>query len=39
MNKQELTALVAEILGDIRAEPAVKASDYHAAVPGNLGRM
>lgn len=34
MNKQELTALVAEILGDIRAEPAVKASDYHAAVPG-----
>ncbi|MBQ9166943.1 MAG: ethanolamine ammonia-lyase subunit EutC [Oscillospiraceae bacterium] len=31
MNKQELTAMVAEILGQM--EPAVKGADYHATVP------
>ena len=31
MNKQELTALVAEILGTM--EPAVKASGYHPTAP------
>lgn len=31
MNKQELTALVAEIMG--RMEPAVKGADYHPTVP------
>ena len=34
MNKQELTAMVAEILGTIGTEPMVKASDYKAANPG-----
>ena len=34
MNKQELTQMVAEILGTIGTEPMVKASDYHPAVPG-----
>lgn len=33
MNKQELTAMVAEILGQMGREPAVKASDYHPTVP------
>ena len=32
MNKQELTALVAEILGQM--EPPVKAADYHPSAPG-----
>ena len=32
MNKEELTALVAEILGQM--EPQVKASDYKATRPG-----
>ena len=32
MNKQELTALVAEILGQV--EPMVKGSDYKPANPG-----
>ena len=30
MNKQELTAMVAEILSQMGQEPMVKASDYHA---------
>ncbi len=34
MNKQELTALVAELLQNMGQEPAVKASDYHPADPG-----
>ena len=33
MNKQELTAMVAEILGQMGREPAVKASDYHPTTP------
>ena len=33
MNKQELTAMVAEILAQLGEEPMVKASDYHPAVP------
>ena len=34
MNKEELSALVAEILQNIGKEPAVKASDYKPADPG-----
>ena len=34
MNKQELTAMVAEILGSMGQEPMVKASDYKPANPG-----
>ena len=34
MNKQELAAMVAEILGDLGEEPMVKASDYHPKDPG-----
>ncbi len=34
MNKEELSALVAEIMQDIKAEPMVKASDYKPAQPG-----
>lgn len=33
MNKQELTAMVAEILSQMDREPAVKASDYHPTAP------
>ena len=33
MNKQELTAMVAEILGQIEAEPMVKGSDYKPTKP------
>ena len=33
MNKQELAAMVAEILGDMGKEPMVKASDYRPTVP------
>ena len=33
MNKQELTAMVAEILGQMGREPTVKASDYHPTAP------
>lgn len=33
MNKEELTAMVAEILGQMGREPTVKASDYHATQP------
>ena len=33
MNKQELTAMVAEILGQLGREPTVKASDYHPTQP------
>lgn len=33
MNKQELTAMVAEILAQMGREPTVKASDYHPAAP------
>lgn len=36
MNKQELTALIADILGKIDAEPMVKASDYKPADPGPM---
>lgn len=34
MNKEELTAMVAEILQGMGREPMVKAADYHAATPG-----
>jgi len=34
MNKQELAAMVAELLGDLGPEPMVKASDYRPANPG-----
>ena len=34
MNKQELTAMVAEILGTMDIEPMVKGSDYRPANPG-----
>ena len=34
MNKQELSAMVAQILESMQAEPAVKASDYKPADPG-----
>ncbi len=34
MNKQELTALIAEILGKIDTEPMVKGSDYKPITPG-----
>ena len=33
MTKQALTAMVAEILGQMGREPAVKASDYHPTAP------
>ena len=33
MNKQELAAMVAEILGTMDGAPAVKASDYHPTAP------
>ena len=34
MNKQELTAMVAEILGSLTKEPMVKGSDYKPTDPG-----
>ena len=34
MNKEELTALVVEIVGKIAPEPMVKGSDYKPANPG-----
>ena len=34
MNKQELSAMIAEILGAINVEPMVKGSDYKPADPG-----
>ena len=34
MNKQELAAMVAEILGSTVEEPMVKASDYRPSSPG-----
>ena len=34
MNKQELAAMVAEILGSMDAEPMVKGSDYRPTSPG-----
>ncbi len=34
MNKQELTAMVAEIIGSLREEPMVKGSDYRPTSPG-----
>ena len=34
MNKQELTAMVAEILGQIGVEPMVKGSEYKPTNPG-----
>ena len=33
MNKQELTAMVAEILGSMNPPPMVKATEYHAPAP------
>ena len=33
MNKEELTAMVAEILQGLGREPAVKAADYHNTAP------
>ena len=34
MNKQELAAMVAELLGTMGEEPMVKGSDYHPRAPG-----
>ena len=34
MNKQELAAMVAEILAQCHPEPTVKGSDYHPVTPG-----
>ena len=34
MNKESLSALVAEILGELGKEPPVKGSDYKPTVPG-----
>lgn len=34
MNKQDLSALVAQILASMGTEPTVKASEYHPTVPG-----
>ena len=34
MNKQELAAMVAEILGTMDNEPTVKGGDYRPTVPG-----
>ena len=34
MNKQELSAMVAQILGEMTAEPMVKGSDYKPTAPG-----
>ena len=34
MNKQELAAMVAEILGSMGDEPMVKGSNYHPRDPG-----
>ena len=34
MNKQELAAMVAEILGDLGPEPMVKGGDYRPTTPG-----
>ena len=34
MNKEELSALVAELLQNMDPEPAVKGSDYKPADPG-----
>lgn len=34
MNKQELAAMVAEILGSMETEPMVKGSDYRPTSPG-----
>ncbi len=34
MNKQELAAMVAQILGDLDREPMVKGSDYRPTAPG-----
>ena len=34
MNKQDLSALVAQILASMGTEPMVKASEYHPTVPG-----
>ena len=34
MNKESLSALVAEILGELGKEPQVKGSDYKPRVPG-----
>ncbi len=34
MNKQELSAMVAQILGELGPEPMVKGSDYHPTEPG-----
>ena len=33
MNKQDLAAMVAEILGTMDAPPMVKATEYHATAP------
>ena len=33
MNKQELAAMVAEILGSLDGPPKVKATEYHATAP------
>lgn len=38
MNKQELSAMVAEILQSMGKEPAVKASDYKPADPGPVAK-
>ena len=38
MNKQELAAMVAEILGSMETEPMVKGSDYRPTSPGPQSR-
>ena len=38
MNKQELTALIAELLQGMGQEPQVKGSDYKPADPGPMPR-
>ena len=38
MNKEELTALVAQIVGEIASEPMVKGSDYKPTDPGPVAK-
>ena len=38
MNKEELTALVAQIVGEIASEPMVKGSDYKPTNPGPVAK-
>ena len=38
MNKEELTAMVADILRDMGREPTVKGSDYRPTTPGPVSK-